>query len=335
MALPVINVASGEIDSLIGASQAPLKSMMMEEYETWEKASMLPNFFQMTDSEHWGEKYGSMNDNFGMKPMEENGEIHSSDMKEGHAKVIKNYEWSDSVSISYAAVSDDMTKTLKQAGKKLPRGYHRARERFGAAMYGGAIMGQKQITFEKMAFDISCADGGCLFSTEHVSAFDKKLKFCNKYADEFSLKALTRMETEMTNLTDDAENEIDVEPNTIVIPNDAEMIETVLSCLGADKEPSTANNARNIEYGRWNIIIWKYLNRFLTADMKPWMLMDVERNQMVDGAIFQDRAPLEINSTVQRNKTNTWDAWARFSAGFVDWRFVSVGGIAGGKQLVT
>ena len=53
-----------------------------------------------------------------------------------------------------------------------------------------------------------------------------------------------------------------------------------------------------------------------------------------DGAVFQDRKKLEVKSVLDNtNDNNVWQGYSRFGAGFVDWRFVSVGNISTGTDL--
>ena len=71
----------------------------------------------------------------------------------------------------------------------------------------------------------------------------------------------------MQNFKGDNGEILDVAPTTILIPNDADMKKLVFSIIGADKEPTSANNAFNYQYGRWSVMIWPYLNQYLAAGM--------------------------------------------------------------------
>jgi hypothetical protein len=39
-------------------------------------------------------------------------------------------------------------------------------------------------------------------------------------------------------------------PDTIIIPNDAMLKKEVFAAIGADKDPNTANNGFNFQFGR-------------------------------------------------------------------------------------
>ena len=63
-------------------------------------------------------------------------------------------------------------------------------------------------------------------------------------------------------------------------------------------------------------------------------MLDSKFIQMNDGAIFQNRVPLNVESVVDKtNDNNSWNGRTRFSGGFVNWRFAAVGGISGGTAL--
>ena len=211
--------------------------------------------------------------------------------------------------------------------------YNRTRERFGAALFGGAIGAADSIQYKGKQFDITSADGVSLFNTAHppkVSGDDQS----NLFKDAFSAAALGQMETAMQLFKGDNGETLDVAPDTILIPNIASLKNAVFAAIGADKEPTTSNNAFNYQYGRWTVIIWSYLNEFIDADTQPWILLDSKYNQTYGGAVWNDRIPLSVRSTIDENTdANVWRGRSRFNAAFNDWRFAAVGGVSTGSDL--
>ena len=128
---------------------------------------------------------------------------------------------------------------------------------------------------------------------------------------------------------------LDVSPTTIVIPNDWALKKAVFAAIGADKEPDTANNGANFLFGRWNVIIWPYLNQFITNGTKPWMLVDSRYNETAMGAVWFDRKAMTIQQKIADNDNLLHKGKARWSAGFHDWRFAAVGGISGATALIS
>ena len=50
--------------------------------------------------------------------------------------------------------------------------------------------------------------------------------------------------------------------------------------------------------------------------------------------MWLDRVALEVRSELAGNDANVWKGYARFIAGFNDWRAFCVGGVTGGTQLI-
>ena len=83
------------------------------------------------------------------------------------------------------------------------------------------------------------------------------------------------------------------------------------------------------------MIVWQYLNQYITANTKPWVMLDKKYNEEYAGAVWLDRVKLEVRSELASNDANVWKGYARFTAGFNDWRFAAVGGVSGGTQLIS
>lgn len=81
--------------------------------------------------------------------------------------------------------------------------------------------------------------------------------------------------------------------------------------------------------------MWPYLNQFITKGTKPWVLGDSKYNEEYGGAVWLDRVNLEIRSELASNDANVWKGYARFIAGFNDWRAFAVGGVSGGTELIS
>lgn len=325
---------SGVADSIYGKSQAPIRMFLEKRAEAFEQQSMLPKIFKMTKSQNWAEKYTSMTSMEGFKPVGEMGKHPHDHIEEGFDKIIEHEVWKDRFSISREMVDDNKMMDLEGRPSSFIAGYYRTRERFGAAMIGGAITGKSSVAYHGRNFNAVGADGQPLFSKAHPYK-SKKGTQSNLFADAFSNDALMAMESKMQDARDDGGNVLTVAPTTILIPNDYVLKRDVFAAIGADKDPNTANNGFNFTFGRWNVIIWQYLNQFITAGSRPWVLLDEQYNEDYAGAIFQDRVELEVTSYEDRDtNANVWDGYARFGAGFNDWRGFAVGGVSGGDTLI-
>ena len=330
----IFSEGSGLNDSIYGKCQAPIRMFLEQRGEQFEKQSVLKDLFLMGKSENYGDLMTSMTAMSGFEPVGENGAYPLDGMQEGHQKLLVYETWKDSFAISAEMMEDSKVMDMKKQPAAFITSYNRTREMFGAALYGGAISGKATATFKGRNFDINSADGVTLFNTKHPGKVSKKEQ-SNKFSDAFSVDALGKMEAAMHLFRGDNDEILDVAPDTILIPESATLKKEVFAAIGADKEPTTSNNAFNYQYGRWNVIVWSYLNQFVTTSgTVPWVLLDSKYNQTYGGAVWNDRIKLAVRSTVDENTdANVWRGRSRFNAAFNDWRFAAVGGITGGTTL--
>lgn len=330
-----VSIGSGLVDSMFGKCQVPLKSYLEKRGEAFEQESLLKYLFRMETSRHWAERYTAETamDNF--VPVGEGGDYPKTGFEEGYPKDIENMTFKQSFSVTRELVDDARIGVMKQRANKLITAYGRTREMFGRTLYAGGIYGTA-VNFGGKSFNCAAADGLALFHKEHPAKVTGK-KQSNLYKGGFTASLLGKIETEMQNRKGDNGELLAVAPDTIWIPNDAAMKEAVLSAIGADKDPTTGNNAYNYQYGRWNVIIDPYMTQALATLGKtdvPFFLLDSRFLEINDGAVFQERKKLEVKSVLDdNNDNNVWQGYSRFGAGFVDWRFVSVGNISTGTDL--
>lgn len=330
----IFSEGSGVNDSVFGKSQAPIRLFLEKKGEAFENESVVKRLFAMNDSKNYGEKYTSLTAMEGFRAVGENGAYPMDEMQEGNSKIIENVTWKDSFPISQEIIEDSKLMDLKQKPANFITGYYRTREKFGAALYGGAIKAASTAKYAGMKFDLKCADGKTLFNVDHKPLVSGGVQ-SNVFTDVFSVDALGALETAMQNFRGDNDEILDVAPDTILIPNIYSLKQAVFAAVGADKDPNTANNGFNYQFGRWNIVVWSYLNQFIDSGTAPWVLLDSKYNEAYGGAVWQDRIPLTVNSDIDKNTdANVWRGRARFNAGFVDWRFAALGGAAAGSTLI-
>lgn len=330
----VFDINSGVADSIYGKSQAPICMFIEKKGEAFEQNSIIKHLFMKSPSKSALEKYTSLTAMNGFEATGNNGAYPIDSMREGHPRVIENITWKDSFPISRETIEDAKLLDLKKQPANFITGYYRTREKFGAALFGAAISGKNSVTYAKATTSALAADGKTLFHQKHkplVSGDDQS----NVFTDAFSVDALGALECAMQNFRGENDDILDVAPDTIVIPNVHTLKKAVFEAVGADKDPDTANNGFNYQFGRWNIIVWPYLNQFIEAGTLPWILLDSKYNETYGGAIWQDRTELEVKSTIDDNTdANVWRGYSRFNAGFVDWRFAALGGAKAGSTLL-
>ena len=290
---------SGLQDSIFGKSQEPIKMFLEKRGEAFEQTSMLPELFNMGSSNHWGEKFSTMTAMDGFQPVGENGDYPVDGMQEGFAKFLEHMTWKNSFSLSREIVEDAKLMDLKKQPAGFITSYYRTREKFGAALIGAAIQKKTETTFSGKTFDVKTADGKCLFATNHPSKLGKSNQ-SNQFSDAFSNDALMAMEAKMQDFRGDNDEVLDVAPTTILIPNDYKLKRDVFAAIGADKDPATANNGFNYNFGRWNVVVWPYLNQFIASGTSPWILLDKKYNDEYGSAMWLDRVQRAGGQRCQR-----------------------------------
>ena len=334
MANITFSEASGLNDSIFGASQAPIRLFLEKRGEQHEQRSVLKDLFQMSASNHYMEKLTSLTAMDGFHAVGENGAYPVDGMEEGYSKTLEHMTWKDSFTLSREIVEDSKLLDLRRKPAGFLAAYYRTRERFGAAIYGGAIQGQSSMRYSGRSFDLTCADGKPLFAADHPGKISGDSQ-CNLFSDSFSDDALGMLAVKMQNTKGDNGEILDVCPDTILIPNVHSLKKAVFAAIGSEQDPDSANNGFNYHFGGWTVIVWNQLNQFIGAtNTEPWVLLDSRYNQEYGGAVWLDRAKLEVRSTIDENTdANVWRGRARFIAGFHDWRFAACAGITGATAL--
>lgn len=331
-----VSIGSGLNGTIYGDCQVPLKAFLESRGEAFQRESLLSYLYRMEKSRHWAERYSSETAMGDFEPVGEGGDYPKTGFEDGYFRDIVNMTFKQSFSVTQELVEDCLLGTMKQRANKLVTAYGRTREKFGRILYAGGLYGTT-VSYKGKTFACGSADGQALFSKTHPNKVNGA-KQTNLYKGTFTNTLLGKIETEMQNIKGDNGELLGVAPDTIWIPNDAALKDAVFSAVGADKEPTSGNNAFNYQFGRWNIIVDPYLTAALTdlgkSSEKPFFLLDSKFIELNDGPIFQDRVPLDVKSVIDNNNdNNVWQGRARFGAGFADWRFVAVGNMSTGTDL--
>ena len=329
----IFSESVGKNDALYGNWQAPIRMLLESNEEACRQTSIAEKLFAHEKSTGFAESYTSLTAMDGFDPVGENGAYPEAEMEQGYAKILHNVTWKNKFAISQEMVEDGKITDFRKKPAGFVNAYYRTREQYGAAMLGGAIKGSTTVTFRGTTFDATAADGSKLFATNHKNKVDGKTQ-SNWFTNSLSAENLGRVETAMQNFTGDNGEVLAVAPRVLLIPNDAALKKAAFEAVGSDQDPSSAYNAWNYQFGRWEVWIWPYLNQFITAGTSPWVLLDTDYNEQCDGLVWQDRVELTVQSYIDRNTdANVWAGRARFACGFNDWRAVAVGGITGGTEL--
>lgn len=332
MAGVIFSKASGMADSVFHKNMESIMMTIEKKAEAFEQQSSLPHMFKMEKTENAMDKLTGLTSMGDFSPVGEGGATPKTELLEGPSKVLESETWKNSFEVTREMAEDAKSINLNNKPAGFVSSYYRTRERFGAAIYAGAVTGTTA-SFNGRVFNCMCADGKSVFDKEHPSMTGAKAQ-SNKFEDAFSVETLGKIETRMQNFADEKGNILAVAPDTIIIPNDYALKQAVFSAIGADKDPATSNNGFNYQYGRWTVVVNPYLNQYLAQGVTPYILLDSNYNNEVGGAVWLDRIKLAVHCYVDENTDNNiWKGRGRFIAGFYDWRAMAVGGITGATKL--
>lgn len=336
MAQIILSESSNMAKSLYGEIQSPIAAFIERHDEAWmhDESNIAAKIFKQVKSTHHSEAFAGIGTVDTFAPVGENGAYPTGGVDESYEQSFVSTTWKGSFSISEEMMEDKMDSVLVGKPQGFIDDYHRKRSAFFAGLLGSAIKNQAAYKMNNVQFKTTCADGSKLFATTHAPK-GKGSNQCNAFTDAFSATALGKLATAMQNLKDDDGNMLTMNPDTIIIPNDATLKAEVFGVLGAHNDPGTAaSNKFNYLFGAWNVLIWNELNQYCTGGSNvPWILMDSSYNKRYFGAVDIMRKDLTVKSEIAHNDANVWKGRARFTGGFVDFRAFAAGGLSFGNTL--
>jgi hypothetical protein len=324
--MAIFTKSAGLADSIFGKSQDPIKKFIIETENVAKKESVLEEIFNVMPLDTYAAKFGSMTGTEDFEAVGESGEYPESSPVEGFSKTIEPDTWKAMRKVSLEMIEDATMFSIRQKFSDFAPDWYRTREKFAAAIINAG--NATSMTFGKNAknFVISGADTLALFSTAHTKAAGARSTSTqsNYFDATFSYDNLCRVEELAQKITDDDGEYMGIQPDTIVIPNNARIKRLVADAVWTkgDEHPNTADHGYSYQAGRWKVITWNYLTNYtgITAGTDMWLIMDSRRNA-IDGLMFCDRKPLAIKSFVDEyTDNNIWAGRGRFSAAPVNWR---------------
>lgn len=357
----IFNIGESLKQSAFNILQEPIKMLMENEKEAFEKESFLSKVFVMKTTDKYQEEYRSSTAMDGFKPTEDLERPGLSDFQEGYGKIFRTQIWTNSFVVSKQTIEDNQMMSINAQAMGFIKSYGRTRERYGAAMLSGALAGS--VDFEGKKFDCKGGDttDGTVEGAKQVyfhnahkpvkgaaGGVDQANKFCvataldlsKTKAEEFILDIIGQVQTEMINYRDDKGNILCVNPDTLVIPNYYGFKNALLTALKTQYTSAMGDNGVNLQYGNWNVVVSPYLNGltgFTEAD-NAFIMLDSKYNKEALGAVWFDRVPLTVKSYIDEpTEANVWAGRSRFGVGFNNFRamaYVSLKtGVANAKSL--
>ncbi len=343
----IFNIGESLKQSAFNILQEPIKMLMENEKEAFEKESFLSKVFVMKTTDKYQEEYRSSTAMDGFKPTEDLERPGLSDFQEGYGKIFRTQIWTNSFVVSKQTIEDNQMMSINAQAMGFIKSYGRTRERYGAAMLAACTRDDGVCTFEGKKFDVHGGDTvngevdnpskQLYFFNAHkpvkgaAGGVEQANKFCvstaldlsKTKAEEFILDIIGQVQTAMINYRDDKGNILCVNPDTLVIPNYYGFKNALLTALKTQYTSAMGDNGVNLQYGNWNVVVSPYLNGldgFTEAD-KAFIMLDSKYNKEALGAVWFDRVPLTVKSYIDEpTEANVWAGRSRFGAGFNNFR---------------
>ena len=314
--------SSGINDSVYGKSQEPIVMFLEEEEQAYLKTTQVSNIFTQRKTDKFAEKFSYLTAKGDFENVGEGGAYPRTSQQVGYEKVLTPLEWKNSFEVTQTMIEDAEIFSVTSMAKDFMMSYARTREKYAAALFNGG--NSTSTTFGGFTVDTTSADAVALFSTAHPSKTGAISNQTNYFNAAFTYDNLMAIEEYMQKYTDDDGNLLNIQPDTIIIPNNARIKKLVYDAvLTSSGRPDTANNSTNVNADRWNIIVWNQLVNPTGATGDIWFLMDSKKSA-VDGLFWLDRIPLSVKSWVDENTDNNiFGGRARFVMGANNWRCVA------------
>jgi hypothetical protein len=307
-------------------SQDPIRAFLQEEEEGYK--SPLNLIFNVMDSDKYAEKFSELTSKGNFQNVGEGGNYPRTSQQVGYEQVVTPSEWKLSFEVTETMIEDAKMFNIKSEAADFIQSYYRTRDQLGAQFLinGNAT----SFVWNGQTYPYTSNDTVALFSAAHTSATGNSnfsaavnTNYLTGSSYVFSYDNLASIENKMQKFTDHDGNILNIQPDTIIIPNDPVIKKAVADAVFTDgdgKKPGTTDAGFNYHAERWNVVVWNQLTvptGGTSANGMPWWVMDSKRCQR-DGLIWIDRVGLRVRSWIDENTgNNVFGGRARFGAGAV------------------
>lgn len=334
--------------------QEPIKMILENEVEAFEKGSIIPEVFVQKTTDRYMEEYRSSTSMDGFKPTEDMEVAGISDFEESYFQQYTTQIWTNSFVVSKQTMEDNKMMDIDTKSMGFIKSYGRTREQYAVAaisnalahneayeekfkLYakhgkgmdteGGEIEGVRRQYFSASHETVKLRDGRPQI-TQSNKFYAKDLDFTSNVADleEKVLDVLGQVEAKMAVYKDDKGNIVPVDVNKIVTGKNYRLVDILTRGLKSKYGAAMDGNGINTQYGKYKVITNAYLSGVpgFSDEECGLLLISDDRNREGLGAVWFDRVPLTVRSYVdQKTEANVWAGRARFGAGFGDFRAMS------------
>ena len=273
-----------------------------------ELPSMIPQLYRMLPSEGAFEEFYEV----GALPdiPEFSGKLDYISQSPGFYTKIEPKEYAAGVAFERKLLDDKKYAVMDDRAGSLAESAHRVQEKLGVRPFGYAF---------SSAFDFMYSEEGVsLCSSSHTtkSGTSTSSGFDNSGTSALSKSAVAATRVLMRQFRNDISERITIEPDTLIVPDN--LFDTALEITGSQKDPDSAENAINPQYGRFKVIPYLRLDDY---DTNNWFMVDSK--MMKKYLVWITRVAPESNNTIDFETFQVkHSVYMRVANGFLDWRFI-------------
>ena len=349
----IFNIQESARNSAFNVLQEPIKFLLQNEVEAFEKDSIIPKVFIMKSTDKFQEEYRSVTGMDGFEPTEDMEVAGLSDFEESYNKIYRFQTWTNSYVISKQTMEDKAMGSVEPKAIGFISGYGRTKERYAVAMLGaalgtvttfgtkkkitlngkgadttdGSIEGTKQQYFHSAHKTVAL--GGTSTPIVQSNKFHAAIDFtgADKGYETKIIDVIEQVKSVMKTYKGDKGEIYGADPTVIILPENYRLIDAIQRGFAGkygNGVPSIDGNG--MKFGRYTLYTSPYLSDVegFKDDDYGFVILDPKRNREWMGATWYDRVPLSIRSYVDDNtEANVWAGRSRFGAGFGDFRVMS------------
>ena len=309
-------------------------SMVIQDTDTEKNKDdeLVKALFNVKTSKKFGEKQGSMTEFGNFQEVTEGDNGIADDYSMGFSKLIEHHQFIKTFMCTREAKDDGNIDIMKQTAANFVRSYKRSRAQYASDclvtegttfMYGGK------------SYDKTTGDGKGLFATDHPGKKTGVATQSNVFTNAFGTNAtmLYTLANIGRNFKNQSGNVMGYEFDTIVLPGNVPDLEDLVKrIIHSSQIVGSDFNDINTQKGNWKLIVNHRWNA--ASGTKPYIIMSSEAMRELNAGVFYDRVALDVSNEVKNASRNLeWSGYARWSAGWNDWRACILGGAQSGTTL--
>ena len=359
MAGIIFNIQEALNNSAFNILQEPIKMILENEVEAFEKSSIIDKVFVMKTTDKYREEFRSTTTMDGFRPTEDMEVAGISDFQEGYSKQFVFQTWTNSFVVSKQTMEDNQMMSIEPKAMGFIKSYGRTREEYAVNVIGAALGGDMSAKQTELGIKPAHGKGMDTVSGEledtnkqqYFSNAHKTVKIAgrdqitqsNKFRGNLNIEdgkagnleekvmdMIERVASNAKKYKDDKGNIVPVNYTRIVLGEDYRLNDLIMRALKTKYGSPMGGNGANLVYGKYEVITNPYLSGVKGFDggepngVHGLLLIDPQRNREGLGAVWFDRKPLEVRSYKDdKTEANVWAGRARFGAGFGDFRAIS------------